>query len=183
MSSRLDSTRDRHNMVAGGAMRTFPRVVARIALLIAGMGLSATANAATLCAGHRLLVEADLAPNIAHVTDAVLKISFERLPNAPLDPLALEVRLPDLDSSADTARLTTFSFYGVPLGQVTTFEEPLSADAVRLARGGKLLVELRLRTIQDGSSAARIHIRQIVVAECRMTFSSCYGPFSTVLNR
>jgi hypothetical protein len=61
--------------------------------------------------------------------------------------------------------LTTISFFGVPVGQITTFPVPLPKEALARLKDGRLPIELGLRgnVRPEVSDGAKVRIRRAVV--------------------
>src|ERR1043166_6135081 len=94
--------------------------------------------------GQRLVTQAEVAAGSLAAGEPVLQLTLERLPEAPIGPLSLEVRLPESPGQPGEA-LTTISFFGVPVGQITTFPVPLPKEALARLKDGRLPIELGLR--------------------------------------
>jgi hypothetical protein len=120
-----------------------------------------------LAVGQTLMTAAEVSPEANAKREPMLLLTLERMPDAPVAPLSLEVRLADSSGKPSTRSvlLTTLSFFGVPPGQVTTFAEPLPPEVLARAKDGKLPLELRLKSSARAEVAApaKVEIKRAVV--------------------
>jgi hypothetical protein len=136
-------------------------------VMIANIAAASLDSVAELGIGDRIRADAKVATRIAlqDKHKAVLCLVVERLPDAPIGPLSLEIRVAGSGGSEESVPLTTLSFFGVPPGQITPFIIPLPADVVSRASDGTLQLELRLSSsaVSELTKNARVRVRTAVV--------------------